>query len=134
MFNPFSRVTIVAILAVVSLVTAADAQKAPQVPRAAKQQISLHPGNGSSSGTANGGLSPQYNIGWTYVHATDCDMYDSGGTTYLVLYPEEGGWFWTSSPPYQNLIMAACQTGNWLGFAVYDYNGDWDEVYTYDYK
>jgi len=133
MFNPFSRVTMVAVLAVISLITTADAQKAPQTPKVAKPPITLHPGNGSSGDGVDGGRTP-YSYGWNYVHATNCYMYDQGGYTYLFLYPQEGGQFWTASAPYQNLITAACQTGNWLAFYVYDSNGEWDAVYTYSDK
>jgi hypothetical protein len=132
MFNSFRRVSVVVVLAVFSLISAANAQNAVQAPKLAKP-ANLHPGNGSSGDGVGGGFSP-YNYGWNYVHATHCYMYDQDGYTYLFLYPQEGGQFWTTSAPYQNLIMAACQTGNWIAFDAYDSYGDWAEVYTYDYK
>jgi hypothetical protein len=123
----------VVVLAVAGLVTAANAQKLPQAPETAKPAIAS-PGNGSSVATEKGGINPQYGIGWNYVHATHCDVYSSGGYTYLVLYPVEGGYFYTVYAPYQNVIAAACQTGNWLAFYIYDNNGDWEYLYTYDYS
>jgi hypothetical protein len=130
-----SRLAIIAVLAITSLVSMAQAPKPSQTPQPPKPLPSnIHPGNGSSTQQTNDGINPQYYWGWNYVHATECELYDSGGYTYLVLYPQEGGEFWTSSAPYQNLLLAACQTGNWLGFYVYDSNGDWSAITTYDYR
>jgi hypothetical protein len=126
MFNSLRRVSVVVVLAVFSLITAADAQKASQAPTAPKQQSNFQPGSASDG-------SDGYGAGWNYAHATNCKMYDYAGNTYLVLYPWEGGDFWTLWAPYQNLIMAACQSGNWLAFHVVDGSGVWDSVYTYDY-
>jgi hypothetical protein len=126
---------VVAVLAITSLITTATAQEAPPAPRTpARPPISLHPGNGSSPGAPDAGTHAGYNQGWTYVHATNCEIYDDSGYTYVILYPQEGGWFWTTSPQYQNMFMTACQTGNWIGLYIYDYNGDWSALYTYDYK
>jgi hypothetical protein len=134
MSNPLQRLTMVVVLAVAGLVTAANAQKTPQAPEAAKPEIT-NPGNGSSASLANGGINPQnWPEGWNYVHATNCKMYNSGGSTFLVLYPQEGGYFYTVYAPFQSLISAACQTNHWLAFYVYDNNGDWDYLYTYDYS
>ncbi len=134
MFNTFNRVTMIAVLAVAGLVSAAAAQNKPQAPDAAQLAIPRIPGNGASNGIANDGASPQWSIGWNYVHATNCDMYNAYGYTYLVVYPQEGGNFWTVYSTYQNLIEPACQSGNWLAFHVYDSYNDWDQVWTYSYK
>jgi hypothetical protein len=128
-------VAIISALAVIGLVPFAQAQKPSHAPQAAKQPLlNLRPGNGSSTQETNDGLSPQYPSGWNYVHATNCELYDSGGYTYLILYPAEGGSFWTTSAPYQNLLLAACQTGNWVGLYIYDDYGDWSAIETYDYR
>lgn len=122
-------------LAIIALVSVAQAQQPRRVPQAAKHPaLNLHPGNGSSTEGRNDLVNPQYSTGWNYVHATNCELYDSYGYTYLVLYPAEGGSFWTTSPPYQNLLLAACQTGNWIGLNIYDSNGDWYQIETYDYR
>jgi uncharacterized membrane protein len=135
MFNTLNRLTIIAVLATLALATAANAQNKPQPPENAIQQLA-RPGNGASvaGSVSNGGPSPQWVIGWNYVHATNCDMYNSGGYTFLIVYPQEGGYFYTIYPVYQNLIEPACQTGNWLAFHIFDYNNDWDQVWTYDYR
>jgi uncharacterized membrane protein len=135
MLHTFNRFAMIAALAVVGFVTAADAQNKPQPPENAIQQIA-RPGNSASlaGGIANRSPSPQWVIGWNYVHATNCDMYNSSGYTFLVVYPQEGGYFYTIYPLYQNVIEPACQTGNWLAFHVYDYSNDWDQVWTYPYK
>ena|SRR5271167_1262458 len=127
----FSRATLIAVLMLAGLVSAAQAQKAPRTP--GREPIAVHPGNGSSATLSDGVLNPQY-LGWNYVHATSCEMYDYDGYTYVVLYPAEGGDYWTASSPYQTLLLTACQTGNWIGLYVYDDYGDWSELQTYDYK
>jgi len=127
---------VVAVLALTGFITAATAQNVPRAPQAPPQQpLNLHPGNGSSAGAPNGGPQPDYSPGWNYVHATNCWLYNgSDGYTYLVLYPQEGGDFWTSSPQFQNMLMTACQTGNWIALDIYDSYGDWSALYTYDSK
>jgi len=135
MFNTFNRWTMIAVFAVLGLVTAAGAQNKPQVPGSATHAIT-RPGNGASSsgGIANNSPSPEWVIGWNYVHATNCTMYNYIGNTYLLLYPQEGGYFYTAYPDYQNVIEPACQTGNWLAFHIIDSANDWDQVYTFDYQ
>ena len=135
MFNTFNRWTMIAALAVAGLATAADAQNKPKIPET-NPQVMVHPGNGASpsGGIVNGSPSPQWSIGWNFVHPTNCTMYDYGGYTYLVVYPKEGGYFYTVYSDYQNVIEPACQTGNYLGFYVYDSYSDWDQVYTYNYQ
>jgi hypothetical protein len=134
-FRSCGKAVAITILATVSLVAAAEAQKASQPPSAPpKQPLNLRPGNGSSTdGEGHTFLSTSYTPGWIYVHATNCYMYDSDGYTYVVVYPAEGGQFWTTSAPYQNLFLTACQTGHWIGLDVYDTYGDWSQLYTYDY-
>ena len=132
-FSLLKRASVVAVL-MTGLITAATAQNAPRAPQTpAKPPVSLRPGNGSSAEVPGGRVNPYYFLGWNYVLTTNCEMYDSGGYTYLVLYPEEGGYYYTTSPQYQNMFMTACQTGNWLGVYVYDDSGDWSALYTYDY-
>jgi hypothetical protein len=135
MFNTFNRFTVIAALAMVGFVATANAQSKPQAPENENQQIA-RPGNGASmaGSMSNGGLRPQWVTGWNYVHAAYCNMYDSGGYTFLVVYPQEGGYFYTIYARYQNVIEPACQTGNWIAFHVMDYSNDWDQVWTYTYK
>ena len=136
LFSLCGNTLMIAVLAAVGLVAAAEAQKTSKPPSPPpKPPLSLHPGNGSSSNAdpSAPGFSAPYQTGWLYVHATNCYMYDSDGYTYVVVYPAEGGDFWTSSAPYQNLFLTACQTGNWIGLYIYDSNGDWSALYTYDY-
>jgi hypothetical protein len=134
-FSLLKRASVVAVL-MTGLITAATAQNAPRAPQTpAKPPVNLRPGNGSSAATPDGGINSDYVFqGWNYVLATNCELYDSGGYTYLVLYPQQGGYFYTTSPQYQNMFMTACQTGNWIGLYVYDNYGDWSTLYTYDYN
>ena len=131
-FNLLSKATIVNSLALGGLVTAAQAQqKKTQAP--ARPPLALHPGSGSHASTTDGVLNPGYTPVWNHVRATNYDIYDYNGYTYVVLYPAEGGDFWSSALPYQTLMLTACQTRNYIGVYVYDDNGDWNELYTYDY-
>jgi hypothetical protein len=133
-FRSCGKIVAITILAAAGLVAAAEAQKPSQPPSPPpKQLLNLHPGNGSSTDAKGPDFQPLFALGWNYVHATNCDVYDSGGSTYVVLYPAEGGWWYTSIDPYRTVLLTACQTGNWIGFNVYDSYGDWSEVYTYDY-
>ena len=74
-------------------------------------------------------------VGWNYVYATNCHSFWDGSTTWLYVYPLEGGSWYTSNLYFQTIIAPACQTGNWLAFHVYNTNGNlWNQVYTYTYK
>jgi hypothetical protein len=133
MFNLFNRLTMILVLATVGLVTAAGAQNKPQVPHIAKPSITRL-GNGASSGLQSDGPSPQWTLGWNVVHPADCFMFSSSGYDFLVLFTVEGPIFYTPYSDYQNVIEPACQTGNWIAFEVIDGSGDWDAVFTFDYK
>jgi hypothetical protein len=133
------RLSVIATLVIAGLIGSAIAQapssvgKAkPQVPQMERPTFS-HPGNGAVAAANKDGISPQLSIGWNYVHASNCNIYNYAGYTYVVLYPEEGGYFWTTGSVAQNAILAACQTGNWIAFDVYDGYGDWDQIYTFSY-
>jgi hypothetical protein len=133
------RLSVIATLVIAGLVGSATAQSPnslgkakPQVPQMERPTFN-GPGNGAVAAANKDGISPQLSIGWNYVHASNCAMWNYGGYPYVVLYPEEGGYFYTTTPAYQNAILAACQTGNWIAFDVYDGYGDWDELYTFAY-
>jgi hypothetical protein len=130
-----TRFGMIAVLAVTALLTVAHAQSAQRTPPAPQTNRfdNLHPGNGADL-VRDEGIRAPWSVGWNYVHAQYCTMYDIGGYTYLVVYPLEGGSFWTTSSKYQALIAPACQTGNWIAFYVYDNFNDWSQVWTYTYK
>ena len=73
-------------------------------------------------------------VGWNYVHAANCATYWDGATTWLYVYPQEGGVWLTADLSFQTTIAPACQTGNWLGFNVYDTSGNWNQVLTFTYR
>jgi hypothetical protein len=135
-FNLLSRAIVIAVLAVTGLITSATAQNAPHGLKTPPQKpLNLHPGNGSSAQAPGGGINPDYGIGWNYVNATNCDTYfDNSGNIYVVVYPWQGGYFYTSYAPLQNGLISACQNGNWIAIYIYDDNYDWDQLYTYDYN
>jgi hypothetical protein len=133
MFNLFNRLTMIVVLATVGLATAASAQSKPQAPRSARPLIT-RPGNGASANFTGDGPSPQWSIGWNVVHATNCLLFESSVVAVLVVYPKEGGYFYTTDPTFQSMIQPACQTGNWIAFNVYDSSGDWDQIYTFNYQ
>jgi len=60
-------------------------------------------------------------------------MYTVYGYDVFVVYPQEGGYFYTIYPDYQNLIEPACQFNNYIAFHVIDSSLDWDQAYTYSY-
>jgi hypothetical protein len=129
MYKAFHKLMMISVLAVVGLATTAVAQQKPQAPE--NRPSNLRPGNGWNRGDSPS--QPSY-IGWNYFHVTNCDIYLSGGYTWLVVYPQEGGYFWTVYPTFQNLLQPACQTGNLIALYVYDSNNDWNQIYTYSYR
>lgn len=72
--------------------------------------------------------------GWHYFHATTCDTYWDGVTTWVYVYPSEGGYWFTSNDLFANTFLNQCTVGNWVAIYVYDTAGDFSQVYTYDYK
>ena len=135
-FNLLSRATVIAVLAVTGFITAATAQNAPHGLKTPPQQpLNLHPGNGSVARATGGGINPDYYpIGWNYVNATNCYVYYDSEYMYVVVYPQQGSGFSTTNAPFQNALLTACQTGNWIAVYVYDDYGDWSQLYTYDFN
>lgn len=132
----FTRLTMIALLAIFTSFTIAQAQVSSKVvaPPTAKVQ-NAHPGNGSGQSLLkNNKLSPQFAMGWNYVHAANCNLYTDSGYNFLVIYPKEGGYFYTTDPTYQNLLSPACQSGNVIAVYFYDDSGDWNSLFTYTYQ
>lgn len=73
-------------------------------------------------------------LGWNYVHATTCVAYFDGSITWLYIYPQEGGYWFTSHLSEQITIAPACQAGNWLAFYVVNGSGYWNQVLTFSYN
>jgi len=74
-------------------------------------------------------------LGWNYVHVTNCFVTFDGSTTWLYVYPQEGGFLFTSNPVYQAALTPACQTGNLIGFNVVSVNPPlWNGLFTFPYK
>jgi hypothetical protein len=65
--------------------------------------------------------------GWHFVHASHCYTVSDGATTWLYVFPQEGGFFATSNPGFQTSIAPACQTGNLMAFHVDDSSGSWSQ-------
>ena len=101
----------------------AEPPQAPQIARAGN-------GSGVQEGLSLDATPATPSIGWNYVHPVNCDVYNN----YLYVYTKEGPYFWTNDFQLQTLEETDCQIGNWLAFYIYDNNGDWDAVYTYQYK
>jgi hypothetical protein len=129
--SPITRFGMIAVLAVTALLTVAHAQSLPPAPQT--RIDNLHAGNGAGL-SSDQGIRQDWSVGWNYVHPQNCTLYYSGGYAYLIVYPKEGGYFWTTASAFQALIDPACQTGNWLAFYVYDDSGDWSQVWTYTFK
>lgn len=79
-------------------------------------------------------IAPAYSVGWNIVHATHCLTYFTGASTWLYIYPEEGGVFYTNIANIQNAFNPQCALGNYVAIYVTNSSGAWDRVYTYDYK
>ena len=135
--------TVLAIMALLGFFGVAEAQTAENEPLTAPPQITpeLHRAltnggtvsNGASMSSAGDAVAPPV-LGWNYVHATNCLGYTDGTTTWLYVYPQEGGSWFTSNPSFQNTIAPACQTGNWLAFYQVNSRGAWNQVFTYTFR
>lgn len=88
-------------------------------------------GRGGNGAALQEGLNEDLSLpsGWVYVHPSHCELYNG----YLYAYTDKGT-FWTNNSEFQTLIETDCQFGNYLAFYIYDNSGDWDAVYTYQYK
>lgn len=133
MFTKWNRFTVIVILAISGLAVTASAQSKPQVPEAAAK-TTLRAGNGMGDTLENSRSGQAWVLGWNYVHATNCSMFDNSGYTFFVVYPVEGGFFYTVFPLYQAALAPACQAGNWVAIHVVDGYGGWDQLVTFDYR
>lgn len=79
-------------------------------------------------------IAPAYSVGWNIVHATHCLTYYTGTYTWLYVYPEEGGVFYTNNLNIQNAFSPQCALGNYVAIYVTSSSGAWDRVYTYNFK
>lgn len=68
------------------------------------------------------------------MHATHCLTYYTGTYTWLNIYPEEGGVFYTNNLNIQNAFSSQCALGNYVAIYVISSSGTWDRVYTYNFK
>jgi hypothetical protein len=85
-------------------------------------------GVGEAQSAAN--ISNAVTTGWHLVHAANCYTVSDGATTWLYVFPKEGGFFATNNPGFQTSIAPACQTGNLIGFHVDDSSGAWSQFLT----
>src|SRR5271167_295454 len=136
MFRRVTKSALIAVLVILGLLTVAAAQNTP-APPTTPQTIkldTLHPGSRAGLTAADKGIRPDFFVGWNYVHPQNCASYYYAGIFYTFVYPLEGGYLETSDANFQRTFVAACQTGNWVAFYVYDLFGDYNEVYTYTFK
>jgi hypothetical protein len=137
------RLSVIAVVvAGLGLVIAANAQSNPR-PAPASKVVPSRPGNGAGlpnadnggilANASNGIVSP-FVIGWNYVHIQNCTTYVTNSAFYLYAYAAEGPYFYTAQSEFKDLLMPACQSGNWVGFYVIDTAGDWNQVWTYTYR
>jgi hypothetical protein len=73
-------------------------------------------------------------IGWHYFHATYCNVIFDGVNSWVYVYPQEGGFWFTSINYFVNAFLNQCVLGNFVAVYVYDTAGDYSQVYTYTYK
>jgi hypothetical protein len=92
-------------------------------------------GSKTGAGTTASAAPAPAAAGWFYAHATTCVAYYDGSKTWLYLYPQEGGVWWTDNLTFQNTLEPQCSQGNWVAFYVYNTNGNlWNQVYTFNFK
>jgi hypothetical protein len=108
-----------------SLMASAQFAKHPAEPPQISQLANERGGNGAAF--QEGALPP---TGWVYVHAKNCQGFNG----YVYLYTVEGSTFWTNDLVFQNVIETDCQFGNWIAFNITDGSGDWNSVFTWNYK
>ncbi len=141
MFNRLVRFTLLVSFALASLLTVAGAQiqskAAPPAPK--ENPIITAPANMMGGkmvkGDSQGSITPDsWTIGWNYFHIQNCTTYYWNGTYYLVMYFQEGPYAYTADTNFEPAIYPACQSGNWIAFYAYDYNGDWEQVWTYTFQ
>jgi hypothetical protein len=87
-----------------------------------------------TSGGHKGGtnaISSQAVTGWNYIHATNCSLYSTG---YMYIYPQEGGFWFTTDAGFKALLGSQCVQGNWVALYVTDSFGSFNQVWTYNYK
>ena len=135
-----SLVLALAMMVLLGFLPMAEAQHTPMAASAKAAQLTpeLHHARTQGGTLVNGGSTSetQANVatGWYYVHATNCQAYWDGTTTYFYIFPQEGGYWFTTNLVFQNTIQPACQTANWIAINVYNTSGSWNSVFTYPYK
>jgi hypothetical protein len=100
---------------------------------AQQHSLATHGGTIHSGGSTTA-QAATLSTGWYYVHATNCNSYYDGSTTWTYIYPSEGGYWFTSNPVHQNTMLTQCTLGNWIAFYVNNTNGSWNQSWTYTYK
>jgi hypothetical protein len=124
-------------LAVVQAQTVVQGQSAPTAAPAAitPQQHSLVTQGGTIQ-SAKGQISGQQQavaIGWNYVHATNCLTYFDGVITWVYLYPQEGGYWFTANIDFGFTWLTACAHNNVVGMNVFSTSGLFNQVFTYSH-
>jgi hypothetical protein len=101
----------------------------------AQAQSGFYVSGGSEvSGSVSADASIAADPGWKYIHVTNCSIYSDGSSTWLYVFPQEGGYLFTANPAFVLTLAPACQTGNWIGVYIYDVHGNWNQILTYSYK
>jgi hypothetical protein len=132
-----SKLTFLATMTLISSLGVAVAQSpvpggaSGKTPPLTAQQVSAATNGGK---IANGAIPKKAPTGWNYFHITYCEATYSSGVWYLFVFPAEGGSWFTSDPRFQGLLEPACQTGNWVGFYVFNPDGSYSNVRVFDYK
>src|SRR5947209_5685999 len=114
-----SKITTLATLALIGSLGVAAAQnasvgtvqpKATPPITAQSHSAATHGGRVATGGSA-------VTTGWHYFHATNCAGYYDGSTTWVYVFPSEGGYWYSSNSVFQGIYENQCSVGNWT--AVY---------------
>jgi len=125
-----AMMTLIGSLGVAVAQSSAPERAGGKTPPLTAEQVSTATKGGK---VANGAI-PKVPTGWNYFHITYCEGVYSGGAWYLFVFPGEGGYWFTSDPRFQGLLEPACQTGNWVGFYVFNPDGSYSNVRVFDYR
>jgi hypothetical protein len=88
-----------------------------------------------SGALTNGGVTPfAVSPGWYFLHPAYCTVYTDGVTSFLYIYPVEGGYLVTTNLAFHITLAPACQTGNIIAVYFFDTSGHWNQLNTHPYK
>jgi len=95
--------------------------------------------NGHSSSVRTPGAAsaqgPSAAAGWNIFHATNCEPYYDGSTTWVYVFPSEGGYWFTNNLFMGTSFLTQCAQGNYTAtFVTNTSTGYFPDIYTWSYR